>query len=124
MKILFARMTSAGSIRPSLIGATRRVGAGCNGQRYVCETTCTRAWPPSALGAREALIVGAAGFEPAASRTQAGCATRLRYAPLSGESNHVSCRQSIHACSRARNSVSHARTVRTPYRDLQVRFRS
>jgi hypothetical protein len=46
------------------------------------------------------LLVGAAGFEPAASRTQAGCATRLRYAPLSGECNHVShvsCRQSIHA---------------------------
>jgi hypothetical protein len=48
-------------------------------------------------GSNEALLIGAAGFEPAASRTQAECATRLRYAPLSGECNHVSCRQSIHA---------------------------
>ena len=48
-------------------------------------------------GSNEALTVGAAGFEPATSRSQAECATRLRYAPLSGESNHVSCRQSIHA---------------------------
>lgn len=33
-------------------------------------------------GSNEALIVGAAGFEPAASCSQSKCATRLRYAPL------------------------------------------
>ena len=37
-----------------------------------------------------ALLVGAAGFEPATFRSQSGCATRLRYAPSGFESSPCS----------------------------------
>lgn len=44
-------------------------------------------------------LIGATGFEPAISRSQGGCDTRLRYAPLSGksESNQPLSTSSIQA---------------------------
>ena len=51
-------------------------------QREACVAKAAELGASFGGGSNEALIIGAAGFEPAASCSQSKCATRLRYAPL------------------------------------------
>jgi len=70
-------------------------------------------------------MVGAPGFEPGTSPPQTVRATRLRHAPTRVQ---VYCRsertRSVHAWRLARNRVSRTRTVRTPWRERQLRLAS
>ena len=64
------------------VGATEMVGRvpGTSVPRLVRLTSVTAGTPFSGTPPMR-VLVGAAGFEPAASCSQSRCATRLRYAP-------------------------------------------